>query len=61
GVVFNVEPLIEDKNLKMHLRLEDTIVITKTGSENLTALTTTEVDKIYKLKGERGVGKKVGF
>ena len=60
GVVFNVEPLIEDKNLKMHFRLEDTVVITKTGSENLTALTTTEVDKIYKLKKEKVAGKK-GF
>jgi hypothetical protein len=24
GVVFNVEPIIEDKELKVHLRLEDT-------------------------------------
>jgi Xaa-Pro aminopeptidase len=61
GVVFNVEPLIEDKNLKMHLRLEDTIVITKTGAENLTAGTTTEVEKIYKLKKEKGVSGKKGF
>jgi hypothetical protein len=56
-----VEPLIEDKNLKMHLRLEDTIVITKTGAENLTAGTTTEVEKIYKLKKEKGVREKKGF
>ena len=35
GVVFNLEPLIEDKDLKIHLRLEDTIVITETGAENL--------------------------
>jgi Xaa-Pro aminopeptidase len=56
GVVFNVEPLIEDKNLKVHLRLEDTIVITKTGSENLTAGTTAEVEEIYKLKREKRKG-----
>jgi Xaa-Pro aminopeptidase len=61
GVVFNVEPIIEDKDLKIHLRLEDTIVITKTGSENLTAGTTTEVEKIYKLKKEKGVGEKAPF
>ena len=61
GVVFNVEPIIEDKELKIHLRLEDTIVITKTGSENLTAGTTTEVEKIYKLKKEKGVGEKAAF
>jgi len=61
GVVFNVEPIIEDKELKIHLRLEDTIVITKTGAENLTAGTTTDVEKIYKLKKEKGVGEKSGF
>jgi Xaa-Pro aminopeptidase len=61
GVVFNVEPIIEDKDLKVHLRLEDTIVITKTGAENLTAGTTTETEKIYKLKKEKGVGEKAGF
>lgn len=61
GVVFNVEPIIEDKDLKVHFRLEDTIVITKTGSENLTANTTTEVEKIYKLKKQKGVGEKAAF
>ena len=61
GVVFNVEPIIEDKGLKIHLRLEDTIVITKAGSENLTAGTTMEPEKIYKLKKEKGVGEKAAF
>lgn len=61
GVVFNVEPIIEDKTLKIHLRLEDTIVITRTGSENLTAGTTIEPEKIYKLKKEKGVGEKSAY
>ena len=61
GVVFNVEPIIEDKELKVHLRLEDTIVITKTGAENLTAGTTVEPEQIYKLKKEKGVGEKAAF
>ncbi len=56
GVVFNVEPIIEDKELKMHLRLEDTIVITATGSENLTPQSPVEVADIYKLMKEKGVG-----
>jgi Xaa-Pro aminopeptidase len=60
-VVFNVEPIIEDKDLKVHLRLEDTVVITKTGAENLTAGTTVEPEKIYKLKKEKGLGEKSGF
>jgi Xaa-Pro aminopeptidase len=56
GVVFNVEPIIEDKDLKVHLRLEDTVVITKTGSENLTVGTTTEPEQIYKLKKQKRKG-----
>ncbi len=35
GVVYNVEPVIKDA--KQHLRLEDTILITANGAENLTA------------------------
>ena len=54
GVVFNVEPIIEDRELKVHLPLEDTVVITKTGSENLTAGTSTEPEQIYKLKKQKG-------
>jgi len=61
GVVFNVEPIIEDKNLKVHFRLEDTVVITKDGSENVTAATTMEPEKIYSLKKEKGVGEKSAF
>jgi Xaa-Pro aminopeptidase len=58
GVVYNVEPIIEDKELKIHLRLEDTIVITATGSENLTSATTTEPEAIYRLIKEKGIGEK---
>jgi len=58
GVVFNVEPIIEDKDMKIHLRLEDTIVITESGSENLTSQTTTDVEGMYKLIREKGVREK---
>lgn len=58
GVVFNVEPIIEDKDLKIHLRLEDTIVITATGGENLTSTTTVIPENIYKLMKEKGVREK---
>jgi Xaa-Pro aminopeptidase len=61
GVVFNVEPIIEDKDLKIHLRLEDTVVTTATGSENLTAGTTVKPEQIYKLMKEKGVGEKSAF
>ncbi len=58
GVVFNVEPIIEDKELKIHLRLEDTVVITATGSENLTSKTTTVPENIYRLIKEKGIMEK---
>jgi len=53
GVVFNLEPLIEDKDLKIHLRLEDTIVITETGAENLTHQSPVEPEAIYKMMKEK--------
>jgi hypothetical protein len=61
GVVFNVEPIIEDKELKIHLRLEDTIVTTATGSENLTSGTTVIPEQIYKLMKEKAWEKKPLF
>ncbi|MGN6398536.1 MAG: aminopeptidase P N-terminal domain-containing protein [Mucilaginibacter sp.] len=58
GVVFNVEPILEDKNLKLHIRLEDTIIITADGHENVTASTTTDPEAMYKLVKEKGIGEK---
>jgi len=58
GVVFNVEPIFEDKDKKIHIRLEDTIVITATGSENLTPQSPVDPKAIYALMKEKGVGEK---
>lgn len=49
GVVFNVEPMFMDKDKKIHMRLEDTIVVTEDGHENFTAGVPVEVEGIYKL------------
>ncbi len=53
GVVYNVEPLIQDDTLKVHLRLEDTILITQTGAENLTASVPAGIEEIYALQRQR--------
>jgi len=58
GVVFNVEPILEDKEKKIHIRLEDTIVITATGAENLTPQSPVDAKAIYALMKEKGVGEK---
>jgi len=55
GVIFNLEPIIEDKVKKVHFRLEDTIVITKDGAEVLTGLTPVDPEEIEKLISEKGI------
>jgi Xaa-Pro aminopeptidase len=49
GVVFNVEPLIEFRAKQIHMRLEDTVLVTETGAENLTASAPAEVEAVYAL------------
>lgn len=56
GVVFNVEPLIQNEEKKVHLRLEDTILITPTGAENLTAGVPAELEEVYALTRQPSLG-----
>ncbi len=49
GVVFNVEPLLEIAEKKIHMRLEDTVLITPTGALNMTAGVPASLDEIYAL------------
>jgi Xaa-Pro aminopeptidase len=49
GVVFNVEPLVEIPEKKIHMRLEDTVLITPTGAENMTAGVPAAIEEIYAL------------
>lgn len=58
GVVFNVEPVIEFSDRKLHLRLEDTVLITATGAENLTAAAPAELEEIYSLVKQAPLGSK---
>lgn len=55
GVVFNVEPLLSNAATKTHVRLEDTVLVTASGSENLTAGVPAEIDQIYALMKERPI------
>jgi Xaa-Pro aminopeptidase len=55
GVVFNVEPILEFPERGIHLRLEDTVLITETGAENLTAGVPADVDDVLRLVKETGV------
>jgi len=55
GVAFNVEPIIQFDDKKIHIRLEDTVLLTEQGAENLTAGVPAEVAQVYGLVKERGV------
>ncbi|HYH85776.1 MAG TPA: M24 family metallopeptidase, partial [Pyrinomonadaceae bacterium] len=56
GVVFNVEPIIEFRDRKIHMRLEDTILITASGAENLTAGVPADLEAVYALVKQKGIG-----
>ncbi len=55
GVVFNVEPILEFRDREIHLRLEDTILVTETGAENLTAGVPADLEKVYSLISQKGL------
>jgi Xaa-Pro aminopeptidase len=55
GVVFNVEPTLQFPDRKIHIRLEDTVVLTEKGPENLTAAVPAELAPLYALIREQGV------
>jgi Xaa-Pro aminopeptidase len=56
GVVYNVEPLLEIPEKKIHLRLEDTVLITPRGAENMTAGAPAGVEEIYALIRQKALG-----
>lgn len=49
GVVFNVEPLLELRDRQIHMRLEDTVLVTENGAENLTAAAPADIEAVYAL------------
>jgi Xaa-Pro aminopeptidase len=52
GVVFNVEPILDLPEQGVHVRLEDTVLVTEEGHEVLTAASPVEIEEIYRLYDE---------
>jgi Xaa-Pro aminopeptidase len=52
GMVIAVEPIIEDASKQLHVRIEDTVLITEKGPEILTAGVPKEMDEVLALVRE---------
>ena len=55
GVVFNVEPLLEISDKKIHMRLEDTVLVTPTGALNMTAGVPAALEEVYGLVRQKAL------
>jgi Xaa-Pro aminopeptidase len=55
GLVFSVDPMIWVEEEKLYVRVEDTVVVTDDGVENLTGLVPLELDDVEALMSEPGL------
>lgn len=55
GMVFSIEPALTIPDDRVYVRLEDTMLVTENGYENLSALAPVEVADIEKLMAEPGL------
>jgi Xaa-Pro aminopeptidase len=55
GQLFTIEPAMQIRDLTLGLRLEDAILVTESGYENLSAFVPVDVDAIEKLMREPGL------
>jgi Xaa-Pro aminopeptidase len=58
GMVFTIEPAMQIPEEHLGIRLEDMILITESGYENLSAFVPVEVDEIERVMREPGLSKK---
>jgi Xaa-Pro aminopeptidase len=58
GMVFTIEPALTIPEDRVYIRLEDVILITETGYENMSAFVPMEIDAIEKLMAEQGMFEK---
>jgi Xaa-Pro aminopeptidase len=54
GMVFTIEPALTIPEDRVYIRLEDVILVTQTGYENLSAFVPVEIDAVEKLMAEPG-------
>ena len=55
GMVFTIEPALTIPEDRVYIRLEDMILITPNGYENMSAFAPFEIDAIEKLMAEPGI------
>jgi Xaa-Pro aminopeptidase len=55
GMVFTIEPALTIPEDRIYIRLEDVILVTGTGYENLSSLVPLEIDDVEKLMAEPGL------
>jgi Xaa-Pro aminopeptidase len=55
GMVFTIEPALTIPEDRVYIRLEDMIVITPTGYDNMSGFAPVEIDAIEKLMAEPGI------
>jgi Xaa-Pro aminopeptidase len=55
GMVFTIEPVLTVPDERIYIRLEDPILVTETGYENLSAFVPIEIDAVEKLMAEPGM------
>jgi len=60
GMVFTIEPALTIPEDRVYVRLEDVILVTETGYENLSSFVPIEMDAIEKLMAETGMFEKPG-
>jgi len=58
GMVFTIEPAMQIPEEHLGIRLEDMILITESGYENLSAFVPVEIDEIERMMREPGLSKK---
>jgi Xaa-Pro aminopeptidase len=59
GMVFTIEPALTIPEDRVYIRLEDMILITPTGYENMSGFAPVEIDAIEKLMAETGIAQAI--